>query len=48
MSYVEPVFKRPPDLKIVDMCIFVDENFEKLVQQPNNRTLEDTIVKYLY
>lgn len=48
MSYVEPIFRRPPDLKIVDMCIFVDNNFEKLIEDPNNRSLEDTIVKYLY
>lgn len=47
-KYLEPIFgERPKDVRIVDMCIFVDENFPKLVKE-HNQQLEDTIVKYLY
>lgn len=43
----KPLFVRPTDMKITDMCKFVDEHFEELVKNPN-RELEDTIVKYLF
>ena len=43
----KPLFVRPADMKITEMCQFVDENFAKLIKEPN-RELEDTIVKYLF
>ena len=43
----KPLFVRPADMKITDMCKFVDENFERLIKEPD-RELEDTIVKYLF
>lgn len=40
-------FERPDDIRIVDMCIFVDNNFPIFVQRPTQE-LEDKLVKYLY
>lgn len=47
MSWNEPSFERPKGLKIVDMCIYVDNNFEKFVQRPT-QTEEDKLTKYIY
>lgn len=40
-------FQRPENIRVVDMCIFVDKNFPTLVEHPNQE-LENIIVRYLY
>ena len=47
MSWNEPSFVRPKDIKIVDMCIYVDENFAKFVKNPTQAE-EDKLTKYIY
>lgn len=47
MSWNEPSFERPKNLKIVDMCIYVDTNFEAFVKHPTQLE-EDKLTKYIY
>lgn len=47
MSWNEPTFERPKGVRIVDMCIYVDENFPRYVKNPN-QSMEDKLTKYIY
>ena len=50
MSYGNPTFERPAGVKIVDMCIYVDEHMKDILtaKGTEKRKLENTIVQYLY
>jgi len=47
LTWNEPVFKRPKDLRVVDMCIYVDNMFEDFVKNPTQEK-EDILTKYIY
>lgn len=44
---IEREWDRPKGIRIVDMCIYIDDNFSELMEHPNP-SMENTMVKYLY
>lgn len=49
---METTFKRPPKIKIVDLCKFVDENMCKVIDETiplgERQKLEDTLIQDIY
>ena len=45
---IKMLFKKPSNLKYTDMCVFIDENVQKIVTPGENPDLENIIYNYLW